>query len=183
MSEKKIVFMSYKEQKEVKPVIEDAITEFLDGDMKRNALDIIAYLRDSKISPRWCLTNWWNSSCKGKSICKIHLSDNGWAKTGRSKTYSWHIASYLQYMDKYKETIMNEGLQNIIWDHFAYWRGCLTRCSNWTTTGRDITILGKEFKDLCGCATWRICVHDPDEITLNSVKRLLELEKRARNEK
>ena len=51
MSEKKIISLPYKEQKAIKPKIEDLIPNHLDGDMKESALDFIAFLRKNKMAP------------------------------------------------------------------------------------------------------------------------------------
>ena len=47
MSEQKKV-IRYTEQNKIKPMIEDVIPDFLDGDNKKIALEFIAYLRENK---------------------------------------------------------------------------------------------------------------------------------------
>ena len=49
----------YQVQKEINPKVEDVISDYLDGEMKRIALDFIAFLRTNKMNPAWTLTNLW----------------------------------------------------------------------------------------------------------------------------
>jgi len=177
----------YQQQKATKPLIEDLIPNFLDGEMKENALDFVAHLRANKMKPMWCLTNQWNANYKGKTICKIHLrkGDGGWSNVGRRDKDYWIIQLYRSHMNEYEKTIMDEDLQDIIWNNIVYCRKCKPKgegkrgeCSQ----GTNIKLLGKEIKDVCGC-NWTTWIFDPDKATLNGVKKLLELEKQAREEK
>jgi len=78
-------------------------------------------------------------------------------------------------LGEYEDAIINDGLQNIVWNGIKYCSSC-TGCA----PGRDVTLLGKECKGLCHAPVVTVC--DPDEATVNGIKRLLELEKQARNE-
>ena len=48
-------------QKKPKPEIENVIPEYLDGDMKKTALDFVAWLRANKMNPVWASANIWNN--------------------------------------------------------------------------------------------------------------------------
>ena len=82
---------------------------------------------------------------------------------------------------------MNELLQKIILDGMIFCNGCPPndggkRARNRPCIGGiNATILGKECKGIC--ANVRLTrVSDPDETEIKTIKRLLELEKQARNE-
>ena len=66
----------YKEQKANKPKVEDIIPNWLDGDMKNNALDFVTWLRVNKMSPTWASANSWKVSYKSKGVCYIKLLCN-----------------------------------------------------------------------------------------------------------
>ena len=175
-------------QKATKPKIEDVIPCYVGVEALKTALDFIAYLRENKIKPVWTLHNAWKGTYKGKVIYYIRLplyrghfrspkrsSDADWMR-------SWVFTPYLHNINRYEDQIMEEGLQDLVWDNLHYCkpcahRKCLPEC--------DKVILGKELKNLCrgdlygGCAVWFV---SPDETTINGIKRLLELEKKARDE-
>ena len=78
MPESKISSMSYTEQKAIKPTIEDAIAECLDGVKKETALNFLAYLKSLKMTPRWSNANAWVVNYKSRGVCKIYLWGNSW---------------------------------------------------------------------------------------------------------
>jgi len=158
----------YQQQKAVKPLIEDIIPKYLDGDMKKNALGLAAWLRENKMSPGWTLTNWWNINCKGKVICKIQLGEEVW-----SNSKFWFVILNLTHLNAYEESIISENLQQIIWDNIKYCGSC-AGCA----PGSDATLFGKECKSLCHKPLVTVC--DPDEATVDGIKKLLKLEQTAR---
>ena len=183
MPEKSKLVLS-KEQKITKPLIEDVVSDFLCGDMKKNALDFIAYLRANKIKPVWAVTNGWKATYKGKVLYYIRLHTDEW-KTSHLKSlygkHSWVVTLFIEdNMSKYEDTIIDEGLQNFIWDNVHQCMVCRSPCHGKMPPHRDTTALGKEIKGICHSRelTW---VFDPDETALNCIKRLLELEQNARN--
>jgi len=196
MSKQMISSMSLKEQKAIKPKVEDVITEVLDKDMKKTALDFITYMRENKMKPTWYLVNKWKSSYKGKPICNIRISMCD--KNGYHRGYynpanclpAWVIGLNLTHMDTYKESIMNEDLQDMIWNnafHCVYSSqspspgiGCSPGKS--CVPGGKVTILSKEITNLC-CGYYAMSIWNPDETAISRIKRLLELERQARTDK
>lgn len=181
MPEKNLTVLQ--QQKAAKLMIEDVILKFLDGDNKENALKFVAHLHAKKIKPVWTLIDTWKATYKGKTIYRIRLLGDGWVKVF-GKKYSWVIDLYLDHMNEYEETIINEGLQNILWNNVYYCTRCPSKSRPFDKPcagGRNITILGKEIKGVCA-NTIPIHAFDPDENTLNGIKRLLELEQKVREE-
>ena len=170
-----------------KPIPEDIILKCCDGEKKENALSFIVWLRENKLSPRFSRSspNSWEADYKGKSICILSLRGAGMVQG------DWRIRLNLAHMEAYSETIMNEGLQEIIWNSVGY---CLYSerspyfgmakapgCSpnKPCRLGETRTVLGKEIKFCCHGGAGFI---SPAETTLNGIKKLLELEKQARDE-
>jgi len=170
-------------QRETRPKIEDVIPLCVAEDQRKTALDFVAWLRENKMAPGWSgVHNAWDAKCRGSTICKISLRNEGWALTGnndRAKNYTWIIRPYLDNRDNYAGTIIAEGLQHIIWDGLYACTACLggkKPCIG----GSDYTVYGKEFKGVCGHSFYRE-IFDPDEAIIGCMKRLLEFEKQARD--
>jgi len=173
-------------EKKVKPLIEDVIPEYLDGDIKTSALDFVAYLRENKMKPVWAVQNGWKATYKGKVIYYIRLplyqSHFNYKRESDKTdwTKSWTFTPYLHNINKYEDKIDNEEMQERILSCLWYAnpncdRGC--PCTN-----RRV-LFGKEIH-LCngnsygGCATW---FTNPNEAETEWIKKLIEWEKQARN--
>ena len=190
---------SLDEQKKSRPKIEDIIPKYLAGDEKKSALDFIAYLRENKMSPGWAgFTNAWKAVNKGRTICYIKLG----AGSGASnvKDNKWVVAPFLENLNKYEDKIIGENLQNLLWENVFY---CVQKpkdsippeelrryalsypCDIWgCAPGKDISICGKELTNICRNGNRQhFWFHDPDEVTLGFIKKLLEFEKAARSVK
>lgn len=163
----------YKDKKATKPKIEDVIPECLDGDVQKTALDFVAYLRINKMSPIWATGNSWKSSNKGKGICYVKIDQN-----------KLLIIPLLDHLNRYKELLINENLQSFIWNNIIYYpcKNCNPRCPTGrdrSATERDRTILGKKFNNFCTGRT-PVYFYNPDEVTINFIKKLLVLESKER---
>jgi len=152
-------------QKIIKPRVEQLIpVHIIDINMQKSALDLAAYLRANKMSPGWYGINKWKGSGKSGTNCFIMLWD---------AYNSWYVRLDLLHWQKYEETLISEGLQNIIWDSINHCHSC-SGCA----PGSDATILGKEFKGLCrGLSVFNF--NSPDENMMKNIKRLLELDIKA----
>jgi len=171
-------------QKIEKPQIESVIPQYLDGDIKKTALDFVAYLRGNKFNFVWAVANGWKATYKGKVICYIRLPlheshfRNLKQSEGTEWQNSWVFTPYLHNMNKYEELVINENLQEFVLSGLHYCMPCPHRfCAT------ERTILGKSIKNLCqgdlygGMALWYV---NPNETEIGYLKRLLEMEKQAR---
>jgi len=116
------------------------------------------------------------ASYKDEQICHIRVRDFQY----------WSVTPKLAHINKYEEVAIQEGLQNILWDNVNYCgnhsgnkMGCNPnkRCAG----GRDFTILGKQFHGVKWCYP-HSTIKNPDEAAIRNIKRLLELERIARDE-
>jgi len=131
---------------------------------QKAALDLVAFLRAKRLTPSCYGINRWKASNKGKGICFLFLENN-----------SMRVRLDLPYMKEYEESIMNEGLQNFVWDKISYCHHC-AGCK----PGIDITLLGKELKSIC--RTMILYIQNPDEADVDCIKKMLEFEQKARRE-
>ena len=171
-------------QKTTKPNIEDVFPHYLDGKTLKNALDFIAYLRETKMKPVWTLHNVWKATSKGGVIYYIRLAKSERDSRNRKKSdatdwgKSWVFTPYLHNINKYEELIVNENLQDFVLSGLQYCMPCTGKlCPT------EKTVFGKNIKNLCsgdlyyGMALWYT---NPNETDIGYLKKLLEFEKQAR---
>lgn len=181
-------------QMQAKPRIEDVIPDYLGGEKRQAALDFVQFLRANKMSPSWVSANTWKAGYRGKGICGVGIRT---PEGGNNRGYygrpggepSFVIFPALPHMDEYKAQIMEEGLQDIIWNNAFY---CVCSAKNRSlgkgcnpnkpcAGGKTITVLGREIENIC-LGHLVIWVFDPDAAAALGIKRLLELEQKARAE-
>ncbi|MCL2546582.1 MAG: hypothetical protein FWE06_05230 [Oscillospiraceae bacterium] len=165
-------------QKEHKPKIEEVIPAMLKNNSEKIALDFVAFLRESKINPTWTLHNAWKVMNKGKPICYIRLGCCFW-RSKHSDDGRWEVTPYLNHMSEYENAVLDEGLQDLIWDNLCYCKSCGNNCAG----SVNKTILGKEIENICGGNIgyrFPVPITNPDDTEIDGIKRLLELEKKAR---
>ena len=160
MSEQKISALSFKEQKEVKPKIENAIAECLDSEMQQTALNFVAYIKSIKMSPRWSNRNAWIVNYKSRGVCKIYVWENGW--------FIRPSFNY-EYEDELMDFIVENIPKEIIWDNIYHCRACGK--SPATCMQKSKVILGKEFKAVCSCVLFQF--HNPNTYAIECVKKLI----------
>jgi len=104
----------FKQQREVRPKLEDKICEYFDGDVRKSALDFAAWLRESKMAPRWASANSWKVMYKQKHVCYIKFDVEGYLLYDYAyEQNAWHISfgSFTQY---YHDFMQNEELKAAI---------------------------------------------------------------------
>ena len=194
MAEQKISSLSWKEQKIIKPMIEDVIYECLEGDIKKTALDFSAYLRENKIKPVLSTTNRWKGVYKGTPIYYIGLcdrtppyfrfpTDEQWIEESKP-IWCWIVTPCLYHFNQYEESVIDKGWQDFICDNLKKCRFCYPKCGS--INGINKKVLGKETNAICHCslANGGICADfiNPDEMMVGHIKWLMDLEKNARTQ-
>jgi len=192
MSDEKTV-IPYKVAKGNRPKIEEVITYCLDGDMQKAALDFAEWMRENKMPLKIGSSSTRNQGAvyKGEQICTVIVyGEDDWKHVGQRNpgdSLYWTVTPKLNYMDRYEDAAVSEGLENILWDnvnicqnHSGNKMGCSPdkKCAG----GRDLTILGKVFHGVTWCYPHSI-IKNPDEAAIKAIKKLLELEQEARNTK
>ena len=167
-------------QREIKPKIEDLLSHYLDGETFEAASDFARYMQTNKMTLRWAgIHNAWKAAYKGKPVCYIRLNFKLW---NEDKYAKWTVVPYLMNLNAYEDEIINEGWQDFIWNGLWRCKACGHRC----TSVVNKTILGKELRNLCNgnffCGRNWVWFYDPDKTAIARIKRLLELEQKARAE-
>jgi len=172
-----------------RPKIEDVINHCLDSDLKKSALDFSAFMRENKINFKIFTScpNSQRASYKGYEICSIMVIEDGGLGNNYDGSQYWSISPKLYNISKYDELAINEGLANIPWEVTRYC--CFKDNPNRTDVnmscirckkGLDRTIFGIEYR--CLCHHYWPTFANPDETTVKTIKRLLELEQMARED-
>ena len=154
-------------QKALKPKIEEVIPLLLNGDERDAALSFVAYMRANKMQPSWTAHNSWSANYKGKKICTIrlplaHFPYKHWVICPHISRWNKMISSY----DTYKDEIERDGYEAYVWDNVNICRSCANCGPGW-----DITVLGKDFSNIChNIPVW---YKDPTDETIGFVKYIL----------
>jgi len=145
--------------------IEDRLRAELSGDLQRNALDYIAFLKANGMTP--------------DSVICTYPVDNiiGWT------IFMGGYDSVLLRSD-YQDFPIDEELKEFAWAHvkpcFHFTNNLResggNRCGCGREPGRSITIFGKKFDNVCTAALY---FRNPEGKTLELVKRLAEVWKRS----
>ena len=163
-----------KAQQKTKPNIEDIMNENLDGDILKNALGFVGFLRANKMTPRWTATNAWWVKYKGKNLISIRVGPKELVSWGYGLVArSWHIGHwnlhewFLNHPEKYHELINCDNFKAFVWAHLYPCKHCMC-CA----PGHDGVYLGKKFNSVCGFR-----VENPEIDELELAKKLLECKK------
>lgn len=107
----------YKEQKKIRPKINDIFSDMLSGEKLSIALDFIAYLRSNKMSPVWASASSWKCSYKNKGVCYIRTEGAEFFHSMGDG--SWSITLYDDNSDDYNSYVVNGNYQDIVWNNRA----------------------------------------------------------------
>ena len=163
------------EQKHTKPLIEDVIGSFLEGDKLQNAMDFIKFLRTNNMNPRWVSGNSWSiSGRKGKAACRIDLGGNKHSWHSHFTVGDWQVSELEGHDRKYLDEFIHcDETKEFIWKNI---KPC-TKCSKCGPKLNRI-YAGKLFPESC---LFRVV--NPDAKELEILKKLVVANKRFVPEK
>ena len=147
-----------KKQKDVKPNVEDVAGEFINEDKFVNLKNLLGFLRENKLNPRWASGNSWSVKYKNKNVCYIKIIRASWYVFHSNFTReNW----FVEYDDYFADDGLKEFVQkNITGGH------CPNNCK-----GRTKTIFGKDLADICTC--WPYRLENPDGAALENAKKVI----------
>ncbi|MCL2545738.1 MAG: hypothetical protein FWE06_00900 [Oscillospiraceae bacterium] len=164
-----------KEQRATKPLIEDVVGSFLEGDTFQNAMDFIKFLRENNMNPRWVSGNSWSiSGKKGKAACRIDLGGNKHPWHRHFTVGDWQVTELEGHDRKYLDEFIDcDETKEFIWKNIKPCNRC--SCSG---PKLDRTYVGKLFPESCA-----FLVVNPDAKGLEILKKLVVANKRFTPEK
>ena len=182
------VYIPYKVQKGNRPKMEEVVNYCLDGELKKSAYDFVMFMRDNKMPFRITssCTRGQNAKYGGYEVCSIMAMESGGDFRPPDELQWWRISPKLYNINKYDDLAITEGF-TIPWEVTRY---CCykDKPEDWVDGGAicskckritNRTIFGIEYNGLCH-HYWPE-FYNPDKATIKSIKRLLELEKMARD--
>jgi hypothetical protein len=172
-----------KVQKGNRPKVEEAIAYCLDGELQENAINFTMWMRENKMPFKLYTSNTrsYRVDYKGWTLCFIflHHIDDVTNSIFNGKPSFIKISPTLQLLHMYKDAVINENLTDIKWDKDWVVYGCDPCGGGCGHKSVDRTIFNEEFKSIC---KWRgLKAHNPDADTFEKLKRLLLLDKTARD--
>ena len=154
--------------------IEDAITDFLDGDLQENALKFVAYLNENELSPILLPYKMDN----GKTI-GVKIPHNGhylgWMLVKEKGEWMFQIFNFLDFGQSIHTDEKDEAFKKAVYDHVDI---CGSPCHDECWRAKDVKIFGKEFKSVCSQHSRDFI--NPDEKTIDYIKKLIGYSKNAR---
>ena len=143
---------------------EDVINEALNGDLQKNALDFVKYLRDNEMTVAGAKVSY-----KGNAMCYMHLDGED------EEPGPWTIWSEGDYSGESTDFPIDERMKEIAWEHVNICGSCGS-CK----PGKRKTIFGKEFDNVCNAD---IAFYKPNAEELECVIKLLDMRKSDINKK
>ena len=123
-------------QKFAKQKIEDAVAGVLTGDLQKNALDFIAFLRENKISLSQAYADTWRAAYKGKAAGVVILQNKG-----------LNISLRGDYSSRYENILINDKMKNSLEKNL--WVKPCQYCNKACYDGITASLFGKEFTKIC----------------------------------
>ena len=147
----------------VKPKIEDVASNVLSGEVLKNALDFVAYLRDNKLNPIWSAQNAWKVSSKTFTVCFIRLY--GAAEYHGLSAGEWNITPFI---GEYGADDLSAGNKKIALDNKK-------NCSPCGICALQLDkIFGEKFPTACEAS---IHFHNPNSAAVECAKEIVALRK------
>ena len=153
MLKQQISLLSTKEQKIIKPKVEDVIAELFYNENAIVVLDFVNFIQGKKLSVKWSAHNRWVIRYKGKQLGQISLFPNFW-RYGHNNSF---LDGYYKMEDCDLKTFAFDNI---------YTRDC----------GKCLPPYAQKVKYMeataCTCGPLRI--FNPDEESLEQMKQLVE---------
>lgn len=153
------------ELKNVKPEIEDVLGTVLPSDALKNALNLIAFLRENKLKPAWSATNVWKVTYKTYTVCFLRVY--GAAEYHGLQEGTWHV---IPFIGEYEASALSDECKEIVWEKKRTCENCGI-CS--LQLGH---VFGREYDHACEKS---IVFTNPDARDVECIKRLIELRRNA----
>lgn len=153
--------------------IEDTINEILEGELRENALNFVAYLNADKLSPVPLPYEMDN----GKTIgYKIPYNGHflGWILINEDGNWCFQIFNYLDFGEGVHSEERDEKFKETVYAHVKI---CGSPCYDECWRAKDVKIFGKEFKSVCSQHSRDFV--NPDSQTIAHIKKLIHYSKQT----
>ena len=163
----------------MKKKIEDVINAVFAGDLQKNALDLIAYLRVNELSIEDPGDHQWDARYKDQIVCFIHFvvpeylphveeSERCLLIYSSVEQGTWINWTDGDKNDEIVDSPVDEHIKEIAWANLRF---CNKDCAGACKPGKRKRVLGKEFDNCCYSA---LMFTSPGGETLGCVKRMID---------
>jgi hypothetical protein len=125
-----------------------------------------------------------NARYKNEWICYILIYGANEMKTDYAY---WSVAPCLNHTERYESELIDNEIKDIIWDGVRFCTRCLNSAGKFPPRdcagGITVTVLEKEIEGVCAHKLPLPCFRNPDKATIDKVKKLLKIEKKARDDR
>jgi hypothetical protein len=154
--------------------IEHSIYEALSGDMQKNALELASFLRINEMlfergKGYWEDKYYWMIKFKEEYVCFILIGSED-----KTEPESWIIWSDDSDSNCYADFPLNKKIKKIFWENVNFCGNCGGCSHNKNPGGKNKTIFGKEFANVCITA---MKFTNPDIETIECIKKMVEIRK------
>jgi len=141
--------------------IEDVFNEVLTGDVLKNALDFIEFLKTNMIIQKGQHEMHYNGEC----VCYIDT---------RNESHAWLVWTAGDYSKEHADFPIDQQTKEIAWAKANKCGNCEgVDCS----PGKTKVIFGKTFTNICSGAHVDMCFYNPDAEALEGLKKLVRMRK------
>ena len=145
----------------INPKIENEINNKLDGEMRKNALDFVAYMKANGMTNHATYSNAFEYD--GKWVCIMIIDNDGWT------IYDNPLTKH------YDDFPIDESMKEFAWAHVHI---CATgHCES--SPGVSKKIFGKSFENVC---TSEVAFRNPSAETLQNVMQMIDIWKQTIDE-
>ena len=145
-----------------KRIIEDVINEALTGEYQKNALDLMAWLRENKFNPLQSSKTTWKISAKSCVVCYFRFDFNAGA------------IQIQPIISEYKNDSLTDNLKQIALTNKVHGRYCGERCHGSQCSYMLKTLFGEKNSDSCGQS---IVFTNPNADENECIKELIRIRK------
>jgi len=147
--------------------IEDIINDTLKGDAMKNALELIAYLREAE-KPAYCSITMHDEKDESGWI----VSNLGFMIITGSDDFPgpWTMWIGANNLGEHSETPIDAHIKEFAWSHVSPCGNCGGECSLGTRT----KIFGRDFENVCQS---NLIFIDPDAETVEDMKKIIDIRK------
>jgi len=159
-------------QKANKPTVEMVAEQLLDGNLKKDFMKFLDWLKQEKIRLQWGSTNSFNANYKGKRVARIEIGRGG-------RNCANHISIIIHTAERDKFAGYLEGQTEEVVDIFM--KNISKTCNDCgvCAPGKSFDISGKHYERVCfdGLGSHGLRYINPDAEQTEIVKKLMNARK------
>ena len=163
---KKSGISDFEAQKANKPTIETVAEQLLDGNLKKDFMKFLDWMKQEKIRFQWGSTNSFNANYKNKRVARIGIGENRLS-----------IIIHTAERDKFGGYL--EGQSGEVADTFIKSIGKICNGCGGCAPGKSFYISGKHYENICfdGLGSHGLRYINPDAEQIEPVKKLMNARK------